>query len=141
MAESKLTESEPGSDKKKRGKKAEPVTSHDEYITGPGITTIAPEVIITIARFSAMETPGVSRMHAVPGTVNRFRRGSMDGVVLEVEEDTVSAELYIVVVDNVNLREVSRNVQRNVTRSISEMVGINVGRINVHIEDIDFPLN
>jgi uncharacterized alkaline shock family protein YloU len=140
MAESKPIEAAPGSDKKKRSKKAEPVSSPDEYIAGPGITTIAPEVIITIARLTAMETPGVCRMHPVPGAVNRFRRGSTDGIVLAVEEDIVSADLYIVVANNVNLREVSRNVQKNVGRAISEMVGINVGNINVHIEDIEFPL-
>jgi len=34
--------------------------------------------------------------------------------------------------------EVCRNIQNQVARSINEMVGMEVGRVNVHVEDIDF---
>ncbi|HCB01363.1 MAG TPA: Asp23/Gls24 family envelope stress response protein, partial [Anaerolineae bacterium] len=37
-----------------------------------------------------------------------------------------------------NIREVSRNVQQNVTRAINEIVGMDVGEVNIHIEDIDY---
>jgi len=47
-------------------------------------------------------------------------------------------DLYIVLKQDVNIREVSRTVQHEVARAISEMVGILVGRINVHVEDIDY---
>jgi uncharacterized alkaline shock family protein YloU len=33
---------------------------------------------------------------------------------------------------------VSRNVQKEVSRAVSEMIGMTPGRINIHIEDIDF---
>ena len=43
--------------------------------------------------------------------------------------------------ENVNIREVSRNVQQNVARAIQEMVGMDVGLVNIHIEDIDYEDN
>jgi uncharacterized alkaline shock family protein YloU len=144
MSESKPTGKEQP-DKSKRKSRAlkppknEPVTTLSEYVSGPGITTVAPEVVITIARLTALDSDGVSRMSSVPGAVSRLKKGATEGVHLEFREDTVFADLYIVVKNNVNLREVSRNVQSSVSRAISEMVGMQVGRVNIHIEDIDFP--
>jgi uncharacterized alkaline shock family protein YloU len=75
----------------------------------------------------------------VSGGVNRlFRRGISDGIRIEAKDNTVFADLFLILRDGVNIREVSRNVQANVARSIQEMVGMEVGEINVHIEDIDF---
>ena len=105
----------------------------------PGKTTVSPDVLITIARLSTLTVPGVSRMAPIPGGVNRlFRRGSGDGVRIETEENTVFADLYFAVKQDVNIREVSRNVQKQVARAIQEMVGMEIGHINIHIEDIDY---
>ncbi len=131
---------QPTADKKSRRKKAQPIIPAGEYADGPGKTTIAPDVLLTIARLSALETPGVSRMSPVPGGVSRLRRGAGEGVILEIDNDYVTTDLYVVVQNNVNMREVSRNIQHNVTRAIADMVGMQVGRVNIHIEDIDFPV-
>ena len=49
-----------------------------------GKTTVAPDVLVTIARYSALSVTGVSRMAQVPGGVNRlFKRGIGDGVRIE----------------------------------------------------------
>ena len=105
----------------------------------PGSTTIAPDVLLTIARLTALEVPGVSRMAVVPGGPNRlFTRSNSEGVHIDIREDTVSTDLYIILKNDVNIREVSRQIQQKVARAISEMVGMHVGRVNVHIEDIDY---
>jgi uncharacterized alkaline shock family protein YloU len=103
----------------------------------PGKTTVSPDVLISIAKLSAMGVPGVSRMAPISGGVNRlFRKGANDGVRIEVEDDTVHADIYLVLKEDVNIREVSRNVQQQVARAIQEMVGMDVGHIDIHIEDI-----
>lgn len=80
-------------------------------------------------------------MSNLPGGVNRlFRRGHGEGVRIDILNDVVYADIHIVLEKDVNIRDVSRNVQQNVARAISEMVGMQVGRINIHIEDIDYPL-
>ena len=105
----------------------------------PGKTTVSPDVLVSIAKLSALGVPGVSRMAAVPGGVNRlFRKGANEGVRIEVEEDTVFANMYLVLKEDVNIREVSRNVQKKVARAIQEKVGMDVGHVHIHIEDIDY---
>lgn len=105
----------------------------------PGKTTVSPDVLVSIARLSALSVPGVSRMAPVSGGVNRlFRKGANEGVRIDVEDDTVFADMYLVLKEDVNIREVSRNVQQQVTRAIQEMVGMDVGHVDIHIEDIDY---
>ena len=112
----------------------------EDTTRAPGATTIAPSVLVTIARLTALSIPGVVDMAPVPGGVNRlFRRGWGEGVRLEVEQESVSVDLHLVFRHDVNVREVSRNVQSEVTRAIEEMVGMDVDQINVHIEEIAFP--
>jgi len=104
-----------------------------------GKTTVSPEVLTTIARLAALGVPGVSRLAPVAGGVNRlFKRGAGDGVRIQVDDNVVYADLYLVLKKDINIREVSRNVQKSVTRAISEMVGMDVGEVNIHIEDIDY---
>lgn len=107
-----------------------------------GKTTIAPEVLLTIARLTTLGVPGVSRMSPTPGGVNRlFRRGVGEGVRLDIrEDDRVYADLYVILQAEVNVREVSRQIQQHVSRAITDMVGMTIGRVNVHVEDIDYPV-
>ncbi|MFN8413018.1 MAG: Asp23/Gls24 family envelope stress response protein [Anaerolineales bacterium] len=107
-----------------------------------GKTTVSPEVLTTIARLSALGVPGVSRLAPITGGVNRlFKRGLGDGVRIETEGNVVFADLHLILKQDVNIREVSRNVQQNVARSIQDMVGMDIGHVNIHIEDIDYEDN
>ncbi len=107
--------------------------------TNPGKTTVAPDVLVTIARMSALSVPGVSRMAQVTGGVNRlFQRGTNDGVRIEVEDNVIVVSLYLILKKEMNIREVSRNVQTQVARALQEMVGMEVGEVEIHIEDIDY---
>jgi uncharacterized alkaline shock family protein YloU len=95
-------------------------------------------VLVTIARYSALSVAGVSRMAQVPGGVNKlFKRGIGDGVRIQIEDNVVTANLYLILKQHVNIREVGRNVQHQVARALQEMVGMDIGGIEIHIEDID----
>lgn len=107
----------------------------------PGKTTIALEVLVNIARLTALSVDGVSRMATVPSEVNRiFKRGVSEGVKITVEDDVVYADLYVVLKNDYNVRDVSHNIQAAVSRAISEMVGMDVGKINIHVEDIEITI-
>jgi uncharacterized alkaline shock family protein YloU len=109
------------------------------YPNTQGKTTVAPDVLVTIARLSALSVPGVSRMAKVIGGVNKlFKRGVHDGVRMEVKDNTVFANLYLILKKDVNIREVSREVQSQVARALQEMVSMDIGEIEIHIEDIDY---
>jgi uncharacterized alkaline shock family protein YloU len=102
-------------------------------------TTIAPGVLVAIARQTALTVAGVAGMAPVPGGVNRlFRRGVGDGVQIEVESGRAGVDLYLVLGGESNVRQVGRTVQSEVTRAFEEMVGIPVDRVDIHVEDIDF---
>ncbi len=104
-----------------------------------GKTTIAPDVLVSIVRMTALSVEGVSRMAGGPSSVNRLlRRASGSGVDIEIHDDTVYANLSVILTNDVNIRDVSRNIQQAVARAITEMVGMQVGQVNVHIHDIDY---
>lgn len=114
--------------------------SHEkEEPRAPGKTTIAPSVLVRIAQLTSLAVPGVAGMASVPGGVNRlFRRGSGEGVRIELENNTVAADLFLSLQHGVEVRAVSREVQREVARALEEMVGMQVQRVDVHIEEISF---
>jgi uncharacterized alkaline shock family protein YloU len=108
----------------------------------PGATTIAPGVLVTIARLTALSVDGVAGMAAIPSGVNRFlRRGSGEGVEIRIEDGTVAADIYLILERDTYLRDVSRQVQTEVTRAIEDMVGMDVKRVDVHIEDVHYEMS
>ncbi len=110
-----------------------------EQMRPPGKTTIAPDVLIQIAKLSTLNVPGVSRLATVAPEVNRiFKPGATEGVKITVENNQVYADLFVVLRRDVNVRDVSRLIQNQVARAIVEMVGMEVGKVNVHVEDIDY---
>jgi uncharacterized alkaline shock family protein YloU len=106
----------------------------DSHSTGK--TTLTPDVLLTIARMAALEVEGVKAMAPVKGGVNSLFRRGLEGVRMTIEDNIVLVELYLVLDSNVNIREVSRKVQQAVSRAIVEMTGLEVGHVNIHIEDI-----
>lgn len=106
-----------------------------------GKTTIAPDVLTTIVRLTVLSVPGVSKMAPVSGGVDRWlKSGASEGVIISVENHVVYADIYVILRRDVNVRDVSRLIQSKVMRAISEMVGMEVGKINIHVEDIDYSL-
>lgn len=107
-----------------------------------GTTTIAPDVLLTIAQLTTLNVDGVSRMGHVQTPVNQLlkRTQKREGVSIEVVDDCVNVEIYVILNNDVNVRDVSHNIQHEVAEAISEMVGMTVGRVNIHIEDIDYPM-
>jgi uncharacterized alkaline shock family protein YloU len=103
-----------------------------------GKTTLTPDVLLTIARMAALGVKGVKRMAPVKGGVNSLLRRGNDGIRIVVEDSNVFVDLFLILDSDVNIREVSRTVQQTVARAIAEMTGMEVGHVNIHIEDIDY---
>jgi uncharacterized alkaline shock family protein YloU len=120
-----------------------PVNDHPASYASPLASVhIAPEVLLTITRLTATQVPGVSRLCSVPGGVNRLFKKNIqqaDGLVIEFTEDAVYIDIYVALKSEVIVRDVCRDIQSEVQRAITEMVGMHVGRVNIHVEDIDYP--
>ncbi|MBN1680327.1 MAG: Asp23/Gls24 family envelope stress response protein [Anaerolineae bacterium] len=102
--------------------------------------TIAPGVLLTIARMATLDVPGVMRMGSTPGGVDRLWRRvpAANGALIAIEDGKVTAHLYVVADASANLREMSVSIQKSVARSIREILDMGVESINVHIEDVCF---
>ena len=87
----------------------------------PGNTTVAPEVIETIVQMTADDTLGVARLYS--------SNNAQNGVKMKIVDGTVNADVYIVLEADCNTLDVC----------IKEMVGMNVGYVNIHIEDFNYP--
>jgi uncharacterized alkaline shock family protein YloU len=98
-----------------------------------GKITIAPEVLETTARLTTLAVPGVVRLVS-PIRVQRLLK--RDGVRIEVIGDQVYVKLYVVTDPYINMLHVGRQIQTEVTRAIQDMVGMEVGSVDVYIEDV-----
>ena len=107
----------------------------------PGITTIDTGVLLSIARLTTLAIPGVSRMGEVPGSVRGFfhQRGHDQGVRVEVKNSKVDVDVYVIFHKDTDIRATSRQIQHEIARAIFDMVGMEIGQINIHIDDIDYP--
>jgi uncharacterized alkaline shock family protein YloU len=112
-----------------------------EPYSSEGTTTIAPEVLLAIAQLTTLSVPGVSRLSHNQGVgVNRLIKPGhyRDGIKVEVLDDIVTFEIFVVLKNDFNVRDVSHHIQHEVSRAITDMVGMTVGGVNIHIEDIDY---
>lgn len=104
-----------------------------------GTVRISPQVLTTIARLTAMSVPGVVRMHQdLSSGVDRFLKGKggSGGIHVDVVDDAVSVDLYVIAAPDINLYELGCEIQNQVSRAITDMVGMPVLAVNVHIKDI-----
>lgn len=108
-----------------------------------GTVTIHPTVLTTVARLTSLATPGVARMSDewrlnMERMLGRSGRGS--GVDLFIKDNAVTIDLYVVAEPETNLLRLGQTLQNEVSRAVQDMVGMEVVAVNIHIQDVDFPL-
>lgn len=103
-----------------------------------GKVTIAPNVLVTIVQKTASAVPGVAQLcNNVPGVKRLLGLHTVGrGVEVNVVDDQVIVNVYLMARRGVELLQVGRQLQREVTRSIEDIVGMDVREVNVHIEDV-----
>ena len=103
-----------------------------------GSVTIAPEVLLSLVRLTALATPGVARLYPrMPNSVRRLFSGkAAEGIKIEIEGHTVTIDLYIVAEPDTQMLTLGQTLQREINRAINEVVGMPVKEINIHIEDV-----
>ena len=105
----------------------------------PGKTTIAPDVLLSVARLTTLDVEGVNSLSPLPAGLPTFFNRSThlaDGVRVKISKSFVTVDIYVILENDVNIRQVSRTIQKNVARAITEMVGLKANQVNIHIEDI-----
>ncbi len=103
-----------------------------------GTVTVAPEVLLSIVRLTALATPGVACLATnFPSGMRRLFSGkASEGIQLEIEDHTVSIDLYVVAEPDTLMLPLGQMLQREINRAIHDVVGMPVKEINIHIEDV-----
>lgn len=110
-----------------------------------GRTTIAEGVVAKVAGIAARQVSGV---HALGGGGARAFGAIRDavnatdltqGVRVEVGETQAAADITIVVDYPAPIQEVAENVRIAVTAAITRLVGLQVVKVNVDVNDVHLP--
>ncbi len=103
-----------------------------------GVVRIAPQVLSTIVTNAALEIPGVARMARSQDPWTRWlgREIPRDGVSLTVRDNTVAADLYLVLESGVDIVNVGAAVQEEVAAALEHIVGMQVREVNIYIQDV-----
>ncbi len=107
-----------------------------------GKVNISDEVVATIAGIAAMEIDGVYGMAGGAfGAISEklgAKKSPQKGVKVSVTEEGAVIDLYIVVSFGVRIPELAWDVQENVKNSVETMTGIDVLKVNVRVDGVNF---
>jgi len=101
-----------------------------------GSINICQSVVAVIAATAAIEISGVYGLYQSAGKELMTlggKKGLTRGVKVNVEEDDISVDVYIISEMGFSVNEIGVNVQKAVIAAIGEAVGIDVNTVNVHI--------
>ena len=100
---------------------------------------IAPEVLATIVNLTTMSVTGIVAMADVPrgGIFNRRQPDATRGVLVDVRDMSVHADVYVIVSQGVNMVAAGNEVQRRVSQAVHEMLGMAVHNVNVYIQGVE----
>ena len=104
-----------------------------------GTVTFANEVVSTIAGIAACDIPGVAGMSGglKDGIVDLLGKKNLSkGVKITLKDDTVVADIQIVVDYGVKVPEVCAKIQESVISAIETMTGLRVAAVNVLVQDL-----
>src|SRR5690625_1675851 len=107
--------------------------------TGLGKVEIAPEVIEVITGIAASEVEGISEMRGsfATGVVEVFgKKSHSKGVKVELTEEGILIDLYIVVDFGVAIPKVAEKLQGNIRQTLRNMTDLEIDEINVHVVGI-----
>lgn len=106
-----------------------------------GKITIAPGVLVTIVRLTALQQPGVARLSSREPSRSwasvRGRGATARGIGVWVHGGQVHVEVRVVADGTVSAPELGTRLQQAITQAIEEMVGMPVAGVSVYIDDVD----
>ena len=107
-----------------------------------GNVKISIDVVATIAGVAATACEGVYAMAgSLAGDIAEklgAKKNPGKGVKVEMTENTASVDLYIVVKYGVRIPELAWEIQESVKNNIESMTGLEVVKVNIHIEGVNF---
>lgn len=113
-----------------------------EEETEIGNIKISVDVVSTIAGIAASQTKGVAGMYSsfAGGIAEKLgaKKNPSKGVKVDMAEKSVKIDLYIVVEYGVRIPELAWEIQEDVKNNVETMTGLEVEKVNIHIEGVSF---
>lgn len=106
-----------------------------------GKVEISPEVIEVIAGIAATEVNGVAAMRGsfTTGVAERLgRRNPGKGVKVELTEEGITIDVYVLLDFGVSIPEIGQKIQDNICQTLRQMTSLEVTAANVHVVGIQF---
>ncbi|WP_416149557.1 Asp23/Gls24 family envelope stress response protein [Salipaludibacillus sp. HK11] len=107
-----------------------------------GKVEISPEVIEVIAGIAASEIDGVGMLRGnfASGVAERLGRKSSHGkgVKVDLSEDGLKIEVYVITNYGVSIPEVCKKIQENIVQTLKNMTSIGVLSVDVHVVGVHF---
>jgi uncharacterized alkaline shock family protein YloU len=106
-----------------------------------GATRVANDVVAWIAALTALQVGGVHAMYRPSGqSIDRIlrRRVAHRGARVELRDDGLLIDLWIVMQAGANVAAVGAEVQRSVGDAIRRMLGMPLSAVNVFISEVVF---
>ena len=106
-----------------------------------GATRVANDVVAWIAALTALQVSGVHAMYRPSGqSFDRIlrRRLAHRGARVELRDDGLRIDLWIVMEAGANVAEVGAQVQRGVGDAIRRMLGLPLSAVNVFVSEVVF---
>ena len=102
---------------------------------------ISPDVVSSIAGVSANEVEGVFGMYqGIAGGIAEIlgRKNNNRGIKVEITDNTCVIDLYVIVNYGYRIPNVATEIQENVKNNVETMTGLDVTKVNVHIDGVSF---
>lgn len=105
-----------------------------------GKIVISKDVIATIAGYAATECYGLVGMASQKLQEGLFellgRENAKKGIQVNITNDTVTIDVYIVVVYGTKINEVAHNVMEKIRYTVEELTGIPIERVNIIVQGV-----
>ena len=107
--------------------------------TDRGRVEVSPNAVATIANHAVLNSYGVVGMSAknlVNGLAQVLRPDSKRGVEVQIDEDQIVIDLYVVIEHGVRVATVARNIISSVKFSVEKAIGVPLTAVNVHVQGL-----
>jgi uncharacterized alkaline shock family protein YloU len=108
--------------------------------TDMGKIEVSPTAIASLASQAVLECYGVVGMATkdlASGIVQILQPAShRRGVLVSLGEDQIVVDLYVVIEYGTRIMTVAQNIQSGVKYALEKTLGVPVGAVNVHVQDL-----
>jgi len=107
---------------------------------GAGKVTFANDVIAVIASLATADVKGIAGM--IGGAMSGFsemlgRKNLTKGVKVEVGQEEVAVDAYVVVYYGYKIQDVAAEIQTSIKNAVETMTGLRVKEVNVFVQGIE----